>query len=84
MNSYQKRKLEIYEQQLEINREMLEIQKEHLQLAKENLELYKKSIEDRPKTIYVPVYTHQPSTTLEPKITCFSDFAEGGRNENKL
>ena len=56
MNKYQKRKLEIYEEQLKINKELLSI-------SKESLELNKILLDNRKTIEYVPVYPYQPSTT---------------------
>lgn len=66
MNKYQKRKLEIYEEQIKINKEMLIV-------AKENLEINKQLLNNRKTVECVPVYPYQPSTT-QPNITYCKDI----------
>ena len=65
MNKYQKRKLEIYEEQLRVNKELLKVSKETLELNKTLLN-NKKTVE------LVPVYPYQPSTT-QPNITYYDN-----------
>ena len=69
MNKYQKRKLEIYEEQLRINKELLKV-------SKENLELNKTILNNKKTIEYIPVYPYQPSITTKPTVTYGSKVGE--------
>lgn len=69
MNKYQKRKLEIYEEQLKINKEILEVQRDSLKLQ---LEIFK----NRPQ--YVPIYVEKQTTT-QPTWTYFDNKTGGNK-----
>ena len=77
MNKYQKRKLEIYEEQLKINREILEVQRDCLQVQLENLKINQEILKNKPQ--YVPIYVEKPSST-KPIFTYY-DIKVGGSNE---
>lgn len=70
MNKYQKRKLEIYEEQLKINKEILEVQRDSLKVGLENLKINQEILKNRPQ--YVPIYVEKMPTT-QPNITYYSN-----------
>ena len=78
MNKYQKRKLEIYEEQLKINKEILELSREQLKVNKESIEISRKQLklnqelmQNKKQIEFVPI-PYQPSTT-QPNITYCND-----------
>lgn len=76
MNKYQKRKLEIYEEQLKINKEILEVQRDCLKVQLEHLKLNQELLKNKPQ--YVPIYVEKTPTTQPSWTYC---EVKGDNNE---